>query len=188
MAGTRTGETHVALLRGINVGGKNKLPMKGLADLFAAAGATDVRTYIQSGNVVYRAGARAASRLAAAVHDAIRETYGLDIPVVTRRADELSAAVRANPFVAAGADEDLLHVMFLAGAPPAERVAALEPDRSPPDRFAVRGREVYLLLPNGAARSKLTNAWFDTKLGAVSTGRNWRTVLTLLGMATGARP
>ena len=175
---------HVALLRGTNVGGANRLPMAGLAALFEEAGCSDVRTYIQSGNVVFAADAGVADGLGGRIAGAIAERYGLRVPVVLRTAGEMSEAARRNPFVEAGADEKALHVAFLADEPSPRAVASLDADRSPPDRFAVLGREVYLHLPNGVGRSKLTNAYLDARLGTVSTLRNWRTVLTLLGMAT----
>jgi uncharacterized protein (DUF1697 family) len=177
--------THVALLRGINVGGKNKLAMKRLVALFEAAGCEDVRTYIQSGNVVFESPAALAKRVPELVRVAIADELGLEVPVVTRTAKELAAVVRSNPFAKAGADESLLHVAFLAERPSRARVAALDPDRSPPDELAVKGREVYLHCPNGVARTKLTNAYLDRTLGTVSTARNWRTTRKLLEMAGG---
>jgi len=174
---------HVALLRGINVGGKHPVPMPELAALFAGAGCGDVRTYIQSGNVIFRADAALAARLPALAAEAIRERFGFPVPVVLRRADELAAAAAANPFLAEGAEPKALHVAFLADAPAPAAVAGLEPDRSPPDRFLVVGREVYLHCPNGVARTRLTTAWLDSRLATVSTLRNWRTVLTLARMA-----
>jgi len=176
-------DTHVALLRGINVAGKNKVPMKELAAILAGAGCRDVRTYIQSGNVVYRAPTALARRVPAAVSAALARRLGLTVPVVTRSAAELDAVARENPFLRAGADPATLHVAFLADHPSADRVAALDPKRSPPDTFEVRGREVYLCCPKGYGTTKLTNAWFDGKLQTTSTVRNWRTVLTLLEMA-----
>ena len=95
--------------------------------------------------------------------------------------------MRANPFLEAGAETDKLHVVFLAELPDAERVEALDPDRSPPDEFVVRGREIYLHCPNGLARSKLTNSYFDARLSTTSTMRNWKTVRKLLELAAGAR-
>lgn len=176
---------HVALLRGINVGGKHCVPMKELAALFAGAGAGDVRTYIQSGNVVYTAGATTARALPARVAAAIEERYGFAAPVQTRTVDELRGVVRANPYVARGVDAAALAVLFLADAPGAKKLAALDPRRSPGDTFAARAREIYLECPNGMARTKLTNAWFDAQLGTVGTFRNWRTTLALLEMAGG---
>ncbi|MCC6524897.1 MAG: DUF1697 domain-containing protein, partial [Polyangiaceae bacterium] len=173
---------HVALLRGINVGGKNKLPMKELVPLFEQAGCRAVRTYIQSGNVVFRAARARAASVPEIVAEAIRARLGFRAPVVLRTADELGELARGNPFVRSGADVGALHVVFLAERPTASRVAALDPGRSPPDELVVRGREIYLLLPNGVARTKLTNAYFDATLATTSTVRNWRTVLALLEM------
>jgi uncharacterized protein (DUF1697 family) len=173
---------HVALLRGINVGGKNMLPMSDLTAMFVAAGCADVETYIQSGNVVCRARPAVAKKLPAAVATAILKRSGYRVPVVLRTADELRDVARGNPFLTAGGDPDTLHVAFLAGTPKAGGVAALDPRRSPPDEFVVRGREIYLRLPNGVARSKLTNAYFDKALATTSTVRNWRTVLKLHGL------
>jgi uncharacterized protein (DUF1697 family) len=175
----------VALLRGINVGGKNKLPMKDLVALFAQAGADDVRHYIQSGNVVFRATAPLAARLPGLVAREIERGLGLRVPVILRSDDELRAAAKANPLLAAGADPSTLHVMFLERAPGKKEIAALDPGRSPPDSFSLVGREVYLSCPNGMARTKLTNAYFDSTLRTTSTARNWRTVLKLVEMSSG---
>jgi uncharacterized protein (DUF1697 family) len=171
---------HVALLRGVNVGGKNRLPMKALAAMFADAGCGKVRTYIQSGNVVFAATPALAAEIPASIAAGIAERFGFQAPVVTRTAAQLRQVVAGNPFLAAGAPESALHVLFLADAPNPARVATLDPDRSPPDAFMARGQEIYLHAPNGLARSKLTNDYFDRTLGTISTGRNWRTVTTLL--------
>jgi uncharacterized protein (DUF1697 family) len=171
-----------ALLRGINVGGKNLLPMKELVAMFAAAGASDVESYIQSGNVVFSAGADVAAKIPDVVGKRIEKRFGFAVPIVVRSADELAAVARGNPFLAADADFAILAVMFLADKPSARAIAALDPGRSPPDEFVVRGREIFVRCPNGFARTKLTNAWFDSKLATTSTARNWRTVLKLLEM------
>jgi uncharacterized protein (DUF1697 family) len=177
-----TTATFLALLRGVNVGGKNKLPMKDLAGMFADAGCDDVRTFIQSGNVIFKATPTLAARLPAAIAARIAERFGYRTPVVLRTAAELADVVANNPFLKRGAAEDALHVLFLASLPTSDMIHALDHDRSPPDAFIVQGREVYLQLPGGAARSKLTNAYFDAKLATISTGRNWRTVTTLLDL------
>jgi uncharacterized protein (DUF1697 family) len=174
---------HVALLRGINVGGKRSLPMKVLSEVFVAAGCSDVRTYIQSGNVVFRASPTLAAKLSSVLPRAIAKAAGFDVPVVIRSADELRAAVKNNPYLKRGTAAELCHLMFLTDAPEPARVKKLDATRSSPDEFAVLGRDVFMKLPNGVARSKLTNAYFDSALATVSTLRNWRTVLTLLEMA-----
>ena len=179
-------DVNIALLRGINVGGKNKLPMKELAALFVEAGCEEVRTYIQSGNVVFRTGSADVEEISSIISASIQDRYGYQIPVVTRTAGELQEIMEANPFVEAGAETDKLHVMFLADLPDSASVDSLDPERSPGDEFAVLRREVYLHCPNGVARSKLTNSYFDARLSTTSTSRNWRTVRKLLELAADA--
>ena len=174
--------TYVALLRGINVGGKNKLPMATLAKIFADEACANVSTFIQSGNVIFDAPAKAATTIGARVSKRIGKELGLDVPLVVRDAAELAKVPARNPF--SKADPDELHVMFLADTPPATAVRALDPARSPGDSFALVGRDLYLRLPNGVGRTKLTNAYFDKALTTVSTGRNWRTVLKLIELST----
>ena len=176
------GTARVALLRGINVGGKNKLPMRDLVALFEEAKCRNVRTLIQSGNVVFTARAKACGGLAAGIASKISERFGYTTPLILRTADQLRDVIANNPFLTPEANEDSLHVMFLADRPAPAKVAALDPNRSSPDRFTVRGQDVYLHLPNGVAKTKLSNAWFDSKLGTTSTVRNWRTVNRLLAM------
>jgi uncharacterized protein (DUF1697 family) len=171
--------TNVALLRGLNVGGKNCVPMAKLAQLFVEAGCTDVRTYIQSGNVIFKASQSKLEKLPGLITKRIEESYGYKIPVVLRTAEQLGDTIQNNPFLKAGADAATLHVYFLAGLPDAGRVTSLDPARSSPDAFLVRGRDVYLQMPNGMARTKLSNAYFDSNLATTSTARNWRTVLKL---------
>jgi len=170
---------HVALLRAINVGGNNKLPMKDLAAMFVAAGCRDVVTYIQSGNVVFSAPAAVLKKLPQTISQTIVRDFGHRVPVVIRSHEELAATTCSNPFLKAGEEEKTLHVAFLADIPAADAVAKLDPQRSPSGRFAVVGRDIYLHLPKGVAESKLTNTWMDSKLSTVSTMRNWATVLKL---------
>jgi uncharacterized protein (DUF1697 family) len=180
-----SGETYVAFLRGINVGGKNLLPMARLASMFEAAGCRDVRTYIQSGNVIFTASAALALRVPKLIAQAIAAGAGLAVPVIVRSAQELAGVARANPFHGTHADPKTLHVALLAAAPTTAQVAALDARRSPPDEFLVRGGEIYLHLPNGVARTRLTNAYFDAKLGTVSTLRGVGTVDKLLALCQG---
>jgi uncharacterized protein (DUF1697 family) len=180
--------TFVALLRGVNVGGKNLLPMKRLVELFEAAGAGDVRTYIQSGNVVFTATAAKATRIAAGVTMRVREELGFHVPILLRSARELDAVARDNPFLRNAADPATLHVLFLPEPPAPAAVAALDRGRSPPDAFEARGSEIYLRLPNGMGRTKLGVDYFDRALATRCTARNWRTVLALLELASGEPP
>jgi uncharacterized protein (DUF1697 family) len=92
----------------------------------------------------------------------------------------MRAVVRNNPFIKEGSAEDTLHVMFLADLPRPGAARTLDPDRSPPNRFIVRGKQVYLLFPDGVARNKLTSSYFDSRLGTIGTVRTWRTVTKIL--------
>ncbi len=124
---------YVAFLRGINVGGKNKLPMKDLVEMFVTAGAEDVRSYIQSGNVIFRASPGIAARLSGQIATQIATSFGYRTPVILRTAEQLRGVISDNPFLKAGAAEETLHVMFLADLPSPTSVENLDPDRSPPD-------------------------------------------------------
>jgi uncharacterized protein (DUF1697 family) len=174
---TRT--TNVALMRGLNVGGANRMPMTDLSQIFVEAGCTEVRTYIQSGNVIFKSSQSKLEKLPAVIAKGIADRFGFKVPVVLRTVEQLGETIQNNPFLKVGAEEPLLHVYFLAGVPDARAINSLDPKRSSPDAFFVRGRDIYLQMPNGMARTKLTNAYFDSKLATISTARNWRTVLKL---------
>lgn len=178
----RGSKKYVALMRGINVGGKNRLPMAELRAVFEEVGCTNVQTYIQSGNVLFEAGA-GARQLPGTVAQIIESRFGYRVPVVLREAAALSALADNNPFLTPGQDTKKLHLMFLADEPDRERAAALDPNRYAPDAFHLRGKEVYLYFPNGTARSKLNTAYFDRALATVGTVRNWNTLNRLIELA-----
>lgn len=172
----------VALLRGINVGGKNLLPMKELARMFSSGGCSGVNTYIQSGNVVFCADQKLRNKLPAMVSDEIARRFAFHPEVIVRTMAQMGEILAHNPFLKPGVDERTLAVTFLRDAPTAEQIAGLDPDRSPPDKFVVRGAEIYMQFPNGMGRTKLTSAYFDSRLKTTGTARNWRTTLTLYEM------
>ena len=171
----------VALLRGINVGGKNMLPMKDLVAMFERAGCSNVVHYIQSGNVVFDAPAPLAKKIGGLVEADIVKRAKLQVPVVIRTDAQLEKIASSNPYAKEGKNEDFWFVSFLKDEPEKSLASALDPNRSPGDRFVVRGGDIYLHLQS-AAKTKLTNAYFDSKLKTVSTARNWRTVLKLVEM------
>lgn len=123
--------TYVAFLRGVNVGGKNKLPTRDLIVMFTLAGCEAVETYIQSGNVVFKAGAALAARIPTLIASGIEERFGYRVPVVVRTVEELRDVVGGNPFLSTGVDAERLHVAFLADVPEDDRAARLDPDHSP---------------------------------------------------------
>jgi len=177
-------QTSVALLRGVNLGSRNKVSMADLRELFVAVGAEDVATYVQSGNVIFKSRDRA-PKLIEAIEKEIRRRLGLDVAVLVRTRAELAKVLAGNPFAKGGNEPATLHVTFLAETPDRARVGKLDPERGGDDEFRVAGREVYLHCPNGYGRSKLTNAYFEKELGVAATTRNWRTVTKLAELAGG---
>jgi uncharacterized protein (DUF1697 family) len=176
--------TYVALLRGINLGSVNKVPMKELTTVFQDMGHEGVRTHLQSGNVIFDARSSSSKKLAAEIENAVFKAFGVRSPVILRAARDLQRTVEGNPFPVQGAKPTSLQVMFLADRPSSTAVKTLDPDRSPPDQFHVKGREIYLWLPNGGGRSKLTNDYFEKRLGTSATARNWNTITKLLDLST----
>jgi uncharacterized protein (DUF1697 family) len=171
--------TFAALLRAINLGERNKIPMAGLRSLFSALGYEDVETYVQSGNVVFRTRTRKADEISTDIERGIAEEFGLDVAVLVRTPAELRKIVDGNPYLKDEPDPKKLQVLFLDRRPAAKAKSRLDPDRSPPDRYVLRGRELYLHRPEGSARSKLTIDYFERCLEARGTVRNWRTVKKL---------
>jgi uncharacterized protein (DUF1697 family) len=172
-------KTYVALLRGINVGGKRRLPMAGLKTALESLGLENVVTYVQSGNVVFDAAGETASELASRIEKRIERDFDLDVTVVLRTPAELANVAAGNPFLKREAETTKLHVVFLDRKPAAKAVSQLDPDRSPPDELEVGGREIYLHLPGGSARTKLTIDYIEKRLGVRGTQRNWNTVTKL---------
>jgi len=176
--------TWVVLLRGVNVGGANRLAMSDLRDLVGSLGHSEVVTYIQSGNVVLRSPRNDRAIVAAEICDGIRSTFGLTVSAILRTLDELRAAVAANPFRAeAEADAARVHITFLSAVPEPDRAAQLEPDRFSPERFALVGSDLYLHYPNGAGRSKMNLDYFEKRLAVRGTARNLNTVAKLIELA-----
>ena len=177
---------HIALLRGINVGGKHVLPMKALVALLEELGCTGVRTYIQSGNAVFRHRA-AAPALAKKIRAAVGREFGFEPEVLLLTRAQLERAARGNPFRKGEPDPRKLHVVFLASAPKRPDLASLEELKAPDERFELAGSVFYLHAPSGIARSKLA-ARIDKALGVPTTARNARTVERLLELASSVDP
>jgi uncharacterized protein (DUF1697 family) len=167
----------VALLRGVNVGGKTIVSMAALKVAFEEFGATDVRTYIQSGNVVF-SHTRSTQELESALEAMIAEHTGRDVDVMLRTATQMQALVDHNPY--RHATGTTLHVSFLKAPSDKAALARLDLGRFAPEAVTPVGRELYLYLPNGMGRSKL--AVELNKLKAPATARNWNTVTKLLEM------
>lgn len=173
---------YVALLRGINVGGRVKIPMERLRRLFVDLGHTDARTYIQSGNVIFTGPSKSAG-LREGLEEAIAAGFGLDVSVLLRTGAELDEVLAGNPFLRRKADPSTLHVVFLDSKPARSRVEGIDAGRFAPDEFVVAGREIYVSYPNGMGRSKLSHALFERQLGRTATARSWKTVTKLAELA-----
>lgn len=168
-------KTYVALFRGINVGGKNPLPMKELAAVLEDLGAQGVQTYIQSGNAVFGREAADASGLASRISAEIQRRRGFAPHVLLLERADLAQAVQANPFPEAEADPVALHVGFLAARPERPDLGKLEDLKKDSERFQLVDKVFYLHAPEGIGRSKLA-ASSEKLLGVPMTDRNWRTV------------
>jgi uncharacterized protein (DUF1697 family) len=173
---------HIVLLRGINLGPSRRVPMADLRTLLTTAGYGDVRTYVQSGNVVLSA-PETPAELEAEAARLISDQFGFDVPVIARSRDELAAVVALNPLREVATNPKRYQVSFLSEQLPDDVVETLQSAAVGDERLVAHGRELYAWHPDGVARSKMWNALAGKGLGAVATARNWTTVTTLLAMA-----
>jgi uncharacterized protein (DUF1697 family) len=172
----------IVLLRGVNVGGANKLPMKELIEVLEDAGCSDVRTYIQSGNLVLRSSLATREAVAACVVRAVRKARGFEPRVLVLRPRELVQAAAANPFPAAARAPQYVHLFFLRSAPEAPDLDTQQALQANGEAFALRGKVLYLYTPHGFGTSKLAGR-IEKAIGVEGTARNWRTVAALLELA-----
>lgn len=177
--------TWVSLLRAVNLGKHNKLNMPALRDSLHAVGFEDVRTYVQSGNVVARSAHRSPGTVAVAVHQVIADDFAMDVQVVVRSGSDLAAVVAANPFDDASERPTHVHVIFLTAKPTSDAVAAFEQADLGPDKARIIGCDVYAWYADASQASRVGAAM--PQLGVEGTARNWRTVSTLAQMAVEAR-
>jgi uncharacterized protein (DUF1697 family) len=176
--------TFVALLRGVNVGGHTKVAMAELRDLIARLGFADAQTLLQSGNLVFRTAGKTGAQLERMLEAEAAKRLGLEAAFMVRSAEEWKAAVAHNPFPEeARRDPARLVLVALKDAPPAGAVKALQAAIVGREVVRARGREAYIVYPDGQGRSKLTNALIEKTLGTRGTARNWNTVLKLDALA-----
>jgi uncharacterized protein (DUF1697 family) len=175
-------KTYIALLRGINVGGNNKLPMRELVALLQGLGLHNVKTYIQSGNVVFQSEPADPSQLSHAITGAIRQSHGFAPYVLILDLEGLQAMVAANPFPEAETEPKSLHLFFMDASPQTINAEALDCVKAPNERYQVIGQVFYLHAPAGIGRSKLAET-VGKGWGVNITARNWRTVTEVLAIA-----
>ncbi len=174
----------ISMLRGVNVGGHNKIKMEALRALYESLGLRDPQTYVQSGNVVFRTDKRDLAKLAKRIENAIERGFGFRPSVILRTSAELRDAIARNPFATrSGIEPSKLLVNFLVSDPGAktrDKVLSLKTD---PEELRMEGRELYIYFPNGMARPKMSWAVLEKTLKTPGTGRNWNSVTKLLEMA-----
>ena len=177
--------THIALLRGINVGGHKQVAMAYLRQLLGNLGFADVQSLLQSGNLVFRSKKRPSARLELLLETESRRRLGLETEFFVRTAEEWQDVIARNPFRAeAHRDPGHLLVMFLKDAPEARNIKALQTAITGRETVRGDGRQLYITYPDGVGRSKLTNAVIEKRLGTRGTARNWNTVLKLCAATT----
>lgn len=175
-------KTYIALFRGINVGGHNLLPMKALTALLESLGCRHVKTYIQSGNAVFRHAAGKAANLSNQIRTAIKARHDLEPHIVLLELPEMERAIASNPFPEAEPEPKSLHLFFLSSTPQHPDLNALESIRQGGERFFLQGKVFYLHAPDGIGRSKLA-ARAEKALGVPLTARNWRSACKIMEMA-----
>ena len=175
-------KTYIALFRGINVGGNRQLPMSEVRGLLEKHGCVDVRTYVQSGNAIFRSAVANPADLATRVTAAVAKTRGFEPRVLVLTRGELERAAAGNPFPQADGNPTSLHLFFLTERPKKPDLQSLESLKAPTENFALKDRTFYLHTPDGFGKSKLATR-AERLLGVEATARNWRTVTTLIEMA-----
>ncbi|MFK8038029.1 MAG: DUF1697 domain-containing protein [Crocinitomicaceae bacterium] len=175
---------YILVLRGINVGGKRRLLMVDLKAQLSGFNFQDIQTYIQSGNVVFKSSIELnISKTEKRIAEMILKEFGLEVPVILFSSDKLRRIVQENPFVASAGVEQL-YCTFVKNTPTKAAIDSLSEVSFAPDVFKVTNEVIYLKLQGKASDSKITNVFFEKKLGQTCTTRNWKTTLKLLGMVS----
>ncbi len=176
--------THISLLRGINVSGQKKIRMADLRDLYESLGFSAVESYLQSGNVIFESDEEDRAALANMIEAEIEKSYGYSVSLLLRSSADFARVLQHNPYLRTRSENAKeLYITFLAETPSSTLLETLAAPENSGDEFCVVGQEIYLFLPSGAGRTKLSNNFFERKLKVVATTRNWRTVNALYEMA-----
>ncbi len=174
--------TYISILRGINVGGKRKMAMEDLRALYAKLGYSNITTYIQSGNVVFKTTSTPTNVLEDTIQLAIKKEFGYDVPVITRRKEEITNLVEIIPFSQNNINN--LYVTFLKNIPEETNTIKLKENSFAPDKFEIKENHVFIYCEGKYHQSKLTNNFFEQKLKVEATTRNWKTVLKIIELSS----
>lgn len=172
----------IAILRGINVGGKRKILMSDLRLLLEKIGFKDVKTYIQSGNVIFKSN-KSNAEIISEIKKTVNQNFGFDVPVIIRTSEDLEHIVNSNTFYKQENDVSKLHLTFLSTKPTNDIIGKVELFNSSPDKFIIKDENVFIYCEGKYHKSKLTNNFFEKKLEVEATTRNWKTVLKLLELS-----
>ena len=176
--------TYISILRGINVSGQKLIRMEALREMYEKLGFKNVRSYVQSGNVLFDHKSTDKGKLAASISSAIKKTFGFDVPVIVLTAPDLKKIIAGNPFAGdKGKDPAFLHITFLAEAPKAYDRSAMDSKKQAGEEIHYADRAIYLYCPRGYGNSKLSNNLVESRLKVTATTRNWKTSNELLRMA-----
>lgn len=176
--------TYISILRGINVSGHKLIKMEALRKMYSDLGFSDVRSYIQSGNIIFSYKNSETDSLEKKISKKINDTFGFDVPVLVKEISEFKKILNNNPFLKYKKTEDIskLHVTFLSAEPLKENTEKIKDGDYGPDEFAVAGDIIYLFIPDKYGNTKLSNTFFEKKLNVSATTRNWKTVNELAKM------
>jgi uncharacterized protein (DUF1697 family) len=174
--------TYIALLRGINVSGQKLIKMAELREYLAELNYTNIKTYIQSGNIVFDTDNNSCETLETEIHNKIKEKYGFEVPTLVKSPDEFNEAVKRNPF--AEEDPKRVYITFLSHTPELTKVESLKEVDYSPEKYVIDSKVVYFYSPDGYGKAKMNNNFFENKLKVDATTRNWKTVNVLIEMST----
>lgn len=175
-------QTYISILRGINVSGHKLIKMDALKIVFESLNFKNIKTYIQSGNIVFKCKTTKAHDLEKKIALQIKKEFDFDVPVIVKEIDELTTVLNQNPFLKKD-DITKLHVTFLSEKPEQTAIDKVKEGKYAEDEFIVIGKSVYLFCPNGYGNTKLTNTFFENKFKVTATTRNWKTITELVNIA-----
>jgi uncharacterized protein (DUF1697 family) len=176
--------TYISMLRGINVSGQKKIRMQDLRDLYASLGFSRVRSYVQSGNVIFESGLEDEEQLIERIEARIEAVYGFSVPVLLQGSRDFQRVLKSNPFLHEGkAELKSVYVVFLRHKISPKALEGLDNPNQSGDAFAVGEQEIFLDCPGGYGRTKFNNIFFERLLDTVATTRNWKTVNKLCELA-----
>jgi len=177
-------KTYISLLRGINIGGHKKIKMDSLRDGFSSLGYTNIKTYIQSGNILFCSKEEDKTKLEREISSMIMDKYGFDVPVLVLISDDLNEVITNNPFAnSINHKKEFIHITFISNEVKEINYKEIESKKESEDEYKIINKAIYLYLQKGYGNTKIHNNFFEKLLKTQATTRNWKTCLELLEMS-----